>query len=171
MYAYAGSNPISFSDPFGLAAQDIIVTGEQSRAIVNYLMARSETFRLAYEKIGADHSITLTINDLVGSDAQAFPSQFVGSACGNICAIYFSAVDLNQGNMDLPGDSKYVFTAASVMAHEFGHAAGHFSKTTGIDPSCGADPAPGGTGCIIDFENKVRAELPKGEGGGAREKY
>lgn len=139
--------------------------------IVKYLLARSETFRSAYERMDADHSITLTINDLVGSDAQAFPSQFVGPECGNTCAIYFNAVDLNQGNLDLPRDSKYVFTAASVMAHELGHAAGHFSKTTGVNPACGADPAPGGTGCVIDFENKVRAELPAGEGGGTREKY
>ena len=160
-----------FTDPFGLSPEDVIVKGKNSQAIVAYLLANSETFRAAYEKIDADHSVTLTISDLEGDDAHAFPTQFVGKNCGNNCAIYFSGVDLNQGNVDLPAGAQFIHTAASDMAHEMGHAAGHFSKTTGVSPACASDPAKGGTGCVLKFENKVRSELPEGEGGGYRDQY
>ena len=151
---------------------DVRVEGDQSKAIVAYLLEHSSTFRDAYNKIDADHSVTLTIKDLTGDAAHGSPSQFTCAAGGSNCAIYFSAVDLNQSNVDLLKEKAgYVMTAASVMGHEMGHAAGHFSGTTGVNKECAGDPPKGGTGCVVEFENKVRSELPKNAQGGVRTKY
>lgn len=160
---------MSYSDPFGLFAMDVTVEGEQSKAIVAYLRSTSETFRKTYDALDADHSVHLTIRDAVGDEKDMYPSQFTPGAGGQ-GLILFNDVNLNQQNTDLPKGSKFIFTAASVMGHELGHAAGHWSKTTGVSPSCGGNH-PGSTSCSLRFENKVRSELPAAERGGTRDKY
>lgn len=144
-----------------------------SKAIVAYLLEHSATFRDAYNKLDADHSVQLTIRDLTGDAVHGSPSEFTcAENNSNNCAIYFNHAQVNWLNQDLLKENAgYVMTAASVMGHELGHAAGHFSNTTGVNKECAGDPPKGGTGCVIDFENKVRSELPKNAQGGVRTKY
>ena len=157
-------------DPFGLAP-DVTVEGDNSKATVDYLLKNSGTFKKAYEALDADHNVHLTIRDAVGDVEQnSFPSQFVAGKNGT-GLILFNATDLNQQNMDLGRASSFIFTAASVMGHEMGHAAGHWSSITGVPKGCASDPARGAGGCVIDFENRIRRDLPVSARGGIRPWY
>jgi hypothetical protein len=79
---------------------------------------------------------------------------------------------LNQANYEklMSGDTDWIYTAASVVGHEFVHAAGHFKKA-GVPCECDDDPPPGGTGCVITWENRIRRDLPKSARGGIRTEY
>jgi len=147
------------------------VEGENSKKAVEYLRANSETFREAYDALDNDHSVHLTIRDAVGDVEQyLYPSQFRAGKNGT-GLIFFNVTDLNQENTDLGRKSSFMFTAASVMGHEMGHAAGHWSSITGVPKACESDPARGSGGCVVDFENRVRRDLPANARGGFRPWY
>jgi hypothetical protein len=149
------------------------VQGENSKKIVAYLLENSATFRDAYNKLDNDKLVRLTIRD--ANDPQRAGVGESGFFCSGVndCTIRFNDVGLNQANYNLfsknPGSS-FMFTAASVMGHEMGHAAGHWSKTTGVPSSCG-QRHPASNTCSVGFENKVRTDLPANAQGGQRTSY
>ncbi|MBK8245984.1 MAG: RHS repeat-associated core domain-containing protein [Gemmatimonadetes bacterium] len=167
LYGYAGGDPVNFSDPFGLF--DIEVQGENSKRIVSYLLRNSSTFRDAYNRLDRDKSVHLTIrdaNDPLGAGVER--NSFTLGAGWKSGTIIFNGVGLNQANFDLfskdPG-SKWMFTAASVMGHEMGHASAWLGKGAA---ACRSDSPPG---CILRFENQVRSQLPANAQGGTRTRY
>ena len=58
-----------------------------------------------------------------------------------------------------------MFTAASVMGHEMGHANAWLGSGAA---GCRSDSPPG---CILKFENQVRSQLPANAQGGTRTRY
>lgn len=163
-FGYVGGDPVNSRDPFGLSPTDIIVQGENSRKIVDYLYENSATFREAYDRLNYDHSVQLTIRDAQG------PFEFNGFApgAGKSGTITFNDVNLNQANYNLmQADPKadWMFTGASVMGHEMGHANAWLGNGSA---GCRMDSPPG---CILRFENKVRRDLPASERGGFRPRY
>ena len=163
LYQFNGNNPVSYTDPFGL--DTVRVQGEGSEAAVAYMKSVSSTFARDFAALDADPSVNLLIRDPANrAEAEAtYGMQFSrprdGSKRGTIL---FNVVGMNNVNRDLGPGAKWIHTAGSDLAHELGHAAaafGHGSK------ACAADPRPGGTGCIIHYENTVRKEM--GAGGGA----
>jgi RHS repeat-associated protein len=166
LYGFAGGDPVSYSDPFGLAPMDIIVQGEYSTAVVEFLKNSSQTFREWFDKLDADHSITLTIRDAteqemdLGSRSRFdLPSR----------TIIFNPRNMDQGNQDLVGrgERRFMFTGASVMGHEMAHAAGFFGL---VDRTCGLDH-PASNACSLRYENRIRTELPVSARGGRRLYY
>lgn len=167
MYGYAGGDPINRSDPFGL--RDIEVRGENSRRIVAYLLEHSETFREAYNRLDNDRSVRLTIQDAPDPlRAGLGTNSFSLGADRKSGTILFNDVGLNMANFSLfskdPG-SKWMFTAASVMGHEMGHANAWLGNG---DAGCRSDTPPS---CILKYENQVRSELPSHARGGTRTRY
>jgi hypothetical protein len=158
------------SDPFGLSPVDIIVQGKNSQMIVDYLRRESPTFAKLYDRLNRDHSVHLTIRDAydplrAGVGPNAFIPGRSGTATGTI---RFNDISLNQANYQLfkqDPHSPWMFTAASVMAHEMGHA----NAWLGDGPAaCRGDQPPS---CILHFENMIRMELPASERGGIRTHY
>ena len=166
-YGYAGGDPVNRSDPFGL--RDIEVEGANSRRIVAFLMKTSETFREAYNRLDNDHSVSLTIRDARDPlRAGVGANSFTPGADGKSGTIVFNDIGLNQANVDLfsmDPSSGWMFTAASVMGHEMGHANAFLGNGAS---GCKSDSPPN---CILDFENKVRSELPANARGGTRTRY
>jgi len=152
--------------------------GSQAEAIVNYLLEHSDTFKKAYEALDADHDVHLTIRDATASEKElGRPSQFIPGPNGT-GTIVFNDVNMNNGNWDreksardLGGHASFAFTAASVVGHELGHAAGHWTKVTGVPSACAGDPHAGSSGCVIRFENRVRNDLPGAPQGGTRPSF
>ncbi len=143
--------------------------GENSKRIVAYLLKNSATFREAYNRLDNDRSVRLTIRD--ASDplkAGVGRNSFTPGADGTSGTILFNDIGLNQANFDLfsrdPG-SKWMFTAASVMGHEMGHANAWLGNGAA---GCKSDNPPG---CILQFENQVRSDLPANAQGGTRTRY
>jgi RHS repeat-associated protein len=168
LYAYAGNNPVSFSDPYGLRADSLKVNGSMSQKAVTWLMANSPTARKTLEAIAGDDRVSLTIRDPISSVEAGTGEMLFAPEGSTKGTILLNPVGTNQANFDLPQGSSWIHTVASDLAHEIGHAAGHFGHASS---ACAGDPAPGGTGCIINYENKVRQELTGGSGGGVRTEY
>jgi RHS repeat-associated protein len=178
LYAYAGNNPVSYSDPLGLL--EVVVQGANAQRVIDYLLDNSSTFKNIYQALDADPSVKLVVNEATMDGA---PNAFFrpGSVDHNWGMIQFSAKNLDQANCDLLGcDGKasaegrhapngWIHTAASVMAHEFAHAAGHYKKA-GVGSSCD-DTHPRSTDCTLKVENRVRSELPQNASGGTRKEY
>ena len=163
LYAYAGNNPVGFSDPWGLKEDSIRVVGASAQQAVDYMKAASPTFARDYAALDADPNVHLTIRE-PGDIGEAAMSgmQFSRSGDGaKTGTILFNLTGMAQANYDLgqSGKSKSWFhTAGTDLAHELGHAAGAFGHG---NPACAGDPRPGGTGCIIRYENLVRRELSR----------
>jgi RHS repeat-associated protein len=175
-YGFGGGDPVTYSDPYGLSPSDIIIQGERSRAIIQYLRNHSPTFDRVFRALDSDHSIRLVVRDLEGDEAQLYGSTrfsppIRAGASGNIIYDPSENREANEDYARRYGSRfSWRFTPMSSMAHEFGHAAGYYGKG-GVDAECRRDPAPGGTGCVINFENAVRRELPERMRGGERTFY
>ena len=156
----------STSDPFGLFSMDVHVEGQYSRAIVDYLKGSSATFREWFNKLDSDHSVNLTIRDATAQEMDlGVSSQFdAGSQ-----SIILNPRNMDQSNYDLlkSGETRFIFTGASVMGHEMSHAAGHFGI---VNSACGGNH-PGSSTCSLRWENRIRGELPASERGGKRLYY
>jgi hypothetical protein len=135
------------------------------------MKASSPTFADLFNKLDADPNVHLTIRDPVGlAETHGAPSQFVPGKNGQ-GTILLNGTTMNQQNYDLikqsGGKPKWIHTGASVLGHELGHAGGHYGY---LPKSCAGDPAVGGTGCIIRFENRVREDVAPASGG-VRDSY
>jgi RHS repeat-associated protein len=164
LYGFAGGDPVNHADPFGLSPTDIIVQGENSRKVVDYLYENSATFRAAYDRLNNDHRVQLTIRD--SQDPFEVNSFVPGGAKSG--TIIFNDVNLNQANYNLlQADPKanWMFTGASVLGHEMGHANAWLGNGSA---ACKTDSPPG---CILRFENKIRMDLPASARGGIRPRY
>lgn len=147
--------------------------GENSKKIVAYLLEHSATFRDAYNRLDNDRSVRLTIRDAIDPQRAGLGGNDFFCSGANDCTIRFNDVSLNQANATLFSKnptSSFMYTAASVMGHELGHAAGHWSKATGVPSSCG-QLHPASNACSVEFENKVRSDLPANAQGGRRTRY
>lgn len=145
--------------------------GEASTAVYAMLLELSPAFRETVQKIEADPNAHLTIRDPANATEQhGAAMQFVpGDASSG--TILFNITSMNQNNFDLVTSGTpvtWVHTALSSMAHEMGHAAAHFGHAP---RACTSDPRSGGMGCSIDFENKIRKEIPASIRGGIRDRY
>jgi hypothetical protein len=166
LYGFAGGDPVNFSDPFGLRGDSVTVRGLYSRLQVDWLLENSPTFRSTFNALHDDPAVHLTIRDPVGAEWELYGSQFTPGEKGR-GLILFNLRDMVQKNMDLLAvGSDWLHSGPSTMGHELGHAAAHYGK---LDAACANDPPRGGTGCIIGFENTIRAET--GEHGGKRTEY
>ncbi len=170
LYQYAGNNPAAYTDPFGLRPDTVEVIGAQSKAAVSYMRSASTTFNETYEKLDKDPNVHLLIRDPHNQAEALGGAEVFAPGPDGHATILVNVVATNQANYDLlraNPHSSWVFTVGTDLAHELGHAAGHF----GYAPrACAFDPRPGGTGCVLNFENKVRRELGPA-GGGIRDRY
>ncbi|MBK7907335.1 MAG: hypothetical protein IPJ78_12370 [Gemmatimonadetes bacterium] len=130
---------------------------------MDYLRQNSSTFREWYDKVDADRSVTLTIRDATEQEMEFGVQNHFDATTSTII---FNPRNLNQGNYDLQknGETRFFFTAASVMGHEMSHAAGHFGV---IDRSCGG-AHPASSRCSLRYENLIRGQLPSSARGGIR---
>ncbi|MBB4636305.1 RHS repeat-associated core domain-containing protein [Longimicrobium terrae] len=159
-YGFAAGDPVSYSDPYGLSVDSIKVQGRIAQMNITYLRNHSRAFRRLYDELDADPKVRILIRearneeeDQIGRNSFSPPTQ-----PGGWSEIFLSRSFTEQANYDnarLGRDWRYNW--AATLGHELGHAGGYYGK---LDASCGADPNPGGTGCIIDFENTVRSQLP-----------
>lgn len=154
-----------YTDPFGL--DSVKVVGPQSTKVVQELRDQAPSFREVFDALDADPNVKLTIRDPQSTvETHGMGSQFVPGSGGS-ATILFNVTWMNQLNQDLAkAGSSWFHTAGSTMAHEVGHAGGHFGK---LPAACAKDPPRGSMGCVINFENKVRKEL--GGKGGVRTGY
>lgn len=168
VYGFAGGDPVNYADPFGLSPTDIIVEGKNSQMIVDYLNENSSTFRETFDRLNNDHSVQLTIRDAYDPDRSGAGDTGYLPGAGKTGTIRFNDVSLNQANYQLfkaDPKSSWMFTAASSVAHEMGHANAYLGNGPA---ACKTDSPPR---CILRYENKVRSELPAGQGGGTRTRY
>jgi RHS repeat-associated protein len=168
LYGFANSDPVNFSDPLGLLPMDIIVQGENAQLTVDFLREHSASFKKLYDALDADHSVHLAISEqsMDGVINAFHPPGDVDKTWG---VIAFSTKSLNQANYELirRGEKSWMYTAASVMSHEFAHAGGYYGK---LNSSC-AGRHPGSSACSLGFENLIRGELPLVARGGIRTYY
>lgn len=152
---------MNFNDPFGLAA-DVIAEDEIVLRVIEYLRENSTTFRELYDKLDATKKYTVFIDRREGHG-----NTHDGRTDG-VSIINFDVGQINDFNAQQGRSPAWIMTAAAALAHEVGHAGGE----AGFLPQhCGSDPAGGYGGCIIDFENKIRSELPQNARGGRRPHY
>jgi RHS repeat-associated protein len=178
LYGYAGGDPVGYSDPYGLSPTDVIVEGEHARAVIAYLRNHSPSFDRLYRALDADHSIRVRVVDLVTPFQQTYgKTGFTPPARENDSGIIrYDLAENPEANRDYQARYgrrfTWQFTPMSSIAHEFGHAGAYYGKiVSGLEPACAGDPAPGSTGCIVDFENRIRHELPEDHRGGERTFY
>jgi RHS repeat-associated protein len=173
VYGFDNGDPVTFSDPYGL---DVILKGPHVQAIVAYLRHHSRSFDRVYRALDRDHSIRLVVFDMTDPvDQRNATTGFVPpTRLGDSGRIQYNPTEDVLGNQDYARiyGSRFTwrFTPLSAIAHEFGHAAAYF-KIPGIPKECAGDPDPGDTGCIIDFENLIRGELPADHRSGTRTFY
>jgi hypothetical protein len=138
LYAYAGNNPTSYSDPFGL---DTVQTDPQTQAKLNAECARSSDFCASYKRLEADPTIwTLQV---VGSGTPLPGNSLSGNTTVNRLTVDLSAFGgvgqlqvVTGGTIQIkPSDfaqnsrqeGGLKFTFGTVVAHEFGHALGNIA--------------------------------------------
>ena len=168
LYAYAGGNPVAFSDPYGLSPDTLKINGTFSQRAVGWLMNHSPTVRRTIERMAADRSVSVTVRD-ARSALEAYNGNSFTATGPQSGVIIVSPIGTDQANFDLAltgNDKKWIHTVATDLAHELGHAAGHLGQ---LPPQCAGDPPTGKSGCIIAFENKIRQEL--GGSAGLRAEY
>jgi hypothetical protein len=128
----------------------------------------NQTFREVYNRLDRDRSVHLTIRDADDPDRTGLGDTRYLQGPGKSGTIRFNDISLNQVNFDLFTKDRtpsWMFTAASSLAHELGHA----NAFLGNGPAaCKGDSPPG---CILGFENRIRSELPASERGGIRTRY
>lgn len=154
MYGYAGGDPVNFSDPFGL-----YVTFRTTAAArtVGRLMGMSPTVRSA---MNALMFAPMSEVNLVFQPANDGMFSFMLSKCSEMggCFVPTSSTDA----MILYGPSSE--QNVGMFAHEIGHAAGWFARTTGGDPLCGnpdsgVDAGSASISCIRRWEDRVQSEM------------
>jgi RHS repeat-associated protein len=152
LYAYAGNNPVIFSDPFGLL--DVTVEGENSKKVVAFLLATSPSFKKIYDDLDANHDIHLTIRD--GGPGE--PNHYHPESPTSGTVIYNQAL-VDEDNAKNATKRPWVATDVSAVAHEVGHAAAWLSNGRLLPHACNSEERYGGPACIMDWENKVRHEV------------
>ncbi len=153
LYQYAGNNPVTFTDPFGMLVD---IRDDDSRAVIAYLRRTSRSFDRLYRQIEARRGFTLVISRVEGRGNRADYDRRT-----NTTTVSWDVSEVNDMNArslrNPPGPPRrpFIEDIGSAVGHEVGHA----GADAGFLPrACGADPNPGSGGCIVDFENRIRHE-------------
>jgi hypothetical protein len=173
LYAYAGNNPASYSDPFGL---DTVQTDPQTQAKLNAECARSSDFCASYKRLEADPTIwTLQV---VGSGTPLPGNSLSGNTTVNRLTVDLSAFGgvgqlqvVTGGTIQIkPSDfaqnsrqeGGLKFTFGTVVAHEFGHALGNIAAAKARPTSATGKFLVCLEPCAKVYENRYRAQTNLG---------
>ena len=154
LYGYADGDPINNSDPFGLYVT-FRTTG--AARTVGRLMGMSPTVRSAMQAL---MFAPMSEVDLVFQPADNGVFSFMLSKCSDMGGCFSPTSATNAMILYGPSSEQNV----GMFAHEIGHAAGWFSKTTGGDPLCGnpdsgVDSGSASISCIRRWEDRVQSEM------------
>jgi RHS repeat-associated protein len=157
LYAYAGDNPLAYSDPFGLT---VTVVGEDVRRAIINLLHSSPTFRRIF--LALHHASTSRVNlqirsatmlDLghmldMNKKGAMFERPGPWGPNGTI------TIDTRPGS-----DQSLGASTSDLMVHEVIHAAGSYSREakTGVDSKCQYD-SDIGHACVTPWTDKIKKE-------------
>ena len=160
LYAYAGNNPISYDDPFGLF--DVEYTDKQTQQDVEAMRKKSKTFDKSIHNLENNHHVLVKIGR--GSTAPCGG----GGGCSQQEGKNKKGQDVYQVTIDAPGGvasenallqatANTVATVQTTIGHEvYGHVV---PWTQGWDCADGFPGTPAAQSCAVTRENVIRREL------------
>jgi len=154
LYAYAGNDPISYDDPFGLAP-DTSFADDRARAETQQCIKESQTCAASVATLASDKNMwTISTGSLPGSETGEPSYKF--SSNGSLAGGTITVEGDDKKYTDLTNKAGYEINYGTTLNHELAHVAGNIKmqKSGPITPKHHCDEK-----CALKADNAYRKEM------------